>query len=133
MGYDNEKRSENLQKELFVDWSTGIEDSLRQLQAIFDRLLSDSDYYIIRNTTVKEQNLNIFRKGKARRIGQVWPKVRSQTMDLVFTIEEIDSLRTKVNLPPECDVKQAGRYPGLRRFRSVDLDQGTEIIKALAR
>ncbi len=125
--------SEEYRDEIMIDWSTGTEDCLRQLQTVFSRFLSGSDYSVARNTTKKEQNLNIFRKGCARRIGQVWPKVQSQTMDLIFTIEEIDSLKTKVNLPIDCDVKQPGRYPGLRKFKGVTLTQGAEIILALAR
>ena len=115
-----------------IDWSVGIEEVLRQLQNVFQSLLSGSDYFIIRNTTPKEKNLNIYQKGNPHRVGQVWPKVRSQTMDFVFTVEEIDSLKTRVALPQDSDVKQEGRYPGLRRFKQVELSMGAEIIKALA-
>ena len=127
----------NLAKDVYedkgpeIDWTLGKEQVLLQLKYLFAAVLSGSVYWVERNSTVGEKNLDIFEKGDIRRVGQIWPKTTYQSMDLIFTTDMIKKLEKRVELPEDHDVKK-GRYPGERLYKKVSLEMVLEIITVIA-
>ena len=127
----------NLAKDVYedkgpeIDWTLGIEQVLLQLKYLFAAVLSGSVYWVERNSTVGEKNLDIFEKGDTRRVGSIWPKTTYQSMDLIFTTDMVKKIEKRVELPEDHDVKK-GRYPGERLYKKVSLEKVLEIITVIA-
>ncbi len=71
------------------DWEDDMEGILKSLSSILSKILEGTDYSVERNKTIGERDVDIFRKGESRRVGQIWPKKRDQRFEVTIPKEVI--------------------------------------------
>jgi hypothetical protein len=69
-----------------IDWDVDKENLLKQWEMILKNILDGSVYYVERNSTSGEKNVDIFRSDdKENRICHVWPKKDKKNVTYVLT------------------------------------------------
>lgn len=114
-----------------LNWDNNIELILKQLASLLNDKLKGSDYYVERNSTIGEKNLDLFKQGNPKRVGHIWPKKREQVMHASFTNDIVRQLACRIEMPQDCDVKK-GRNLDWRQYRNLSLDMLIEMISELA-
>ena len=95
----------------YLDWNSDIEGILQKLSHILSVILEGTDYYVRRNAKFGERDVDIFKKGEDRRIGQIWPKKYDQRIELTLP-KELISTDVKELLPePTSERKNDCYYP----------------------
>ena len=125
------KRAQVNRKVVDLDWDNDIETILSQYVKILNDALKGTDYYAQRNSTIGERNVDIFKQGVSGRVGHLWPRKRNQIIHVNFTLDIVEQLGKKMQLPPDSDVKE-GRYLKWRAFRGLDFKTAMEMVNELA-
>ena len=115
-----------------LDWNNDTETILAQFVKIINKILDGTDYYAQRNSTIGEKNIDIFKKGVSGRVGHLWPRKREQIIHVNFTLDIVEQLGKKMQLPPDSDVKE-GRYLKWRAFRGLDFKTAMEMVNKLGK
>lgn len=126
------KRAKANRKYMDLDWNNDTETILAQFVKIINKILDGTDYYAQRNSTIGEKNIDIFKKGVSGRVGHLWPRKREQIIHVNFTLDIVEQLGKKMQLPPDSDVKE-GRYLKWRAFRGLDFKTAMEMVNKLGK
>lgn len=113
-----------------LDWDGSVEDILQEFTQIMNRALAGTDYYAERNTSLGEKNVNLFKKGTTGRVGHFWPRKRERVIHANFTLDIVEQLESKMDMPEDSDVKE-GRYLGWRAYRGIDFATVMKMIEVL--
>lgn len=119
--------------EHIIHWSFDKEAVLQEFVSIFTEVFEGSSYSAKRNTTPGEMCIDIFwgSEEDIPRVAHVWPKTRTETMDLCVQTELVERIKAKVDLPMDSDIKD-GRYPNWRTFKKIKMSKAIEILSAIA-
>ena len=114
-----------------MNWDADIETILKAFVNDYSAILEGTDYYVLRNSTIGEKCINLMKKNESHRVGHIWPKKRSQTVDVCLTKNLAQVISTKISLPQATEVKK-DRLPEWCGFSKVSYEKTIEIINALA-
>lgn len=115
-----------------IEWRNNIEDILLAAEKLFNKFLEGSEYYCKRNTTINEKDIDLFKKGIDKRIGHIWPKKQTHTVDFCLENDYIVPLRLKMELPHDKDVKP-GRYLNQRCFDKISIEMACKILDNISK
>ena len=107
--------------------SSNKEEFLGRICIKFNRILEDSSYFFERNSTVGEQNLDLFVKGNTKRIGYVYAK-KNETVDFCLYNEYYTKLYDKELLPA---AGYERRSSTVRKFEKISVDDALLIVEQL--
>ena len=113
-----------------LEWDNDIESILSQYVKIINDVLEGTDYYAKRNSTIGEKNVDIFKKGVNGRVGHLWPRKRDRIIHVNFTLDIVEQMGKRMQLPPDSDVKE-GRYLKWRAFRNLDFKTAMDMVNEL--
>ena len=113
-----------------LEWDNDIESILSQYVKIINDVLEGTDYYAKRNSTIGEKNVDIFKKGVNGRVGHLWPRKRDRIIHVNFTLDIVEQMGKRMQLPPDSDVKE-GRYIKWRAFRNLDFMTAMAMVNEL--
>ena len=117
-----------------INWDADKETVLKEIVVILNDLFIGTSYTASRNSTSGEKNVDIFYgKGSVDnpRVAHVWPKTRTESVDLCVTIELVEQIKNRVELPEDSDIKP-GKYLNWRAFKKIPVSKALEILKELA-
>ena len=81
-----------------LDWNGNIEDILKSIKYTLSKILEGTEYYVERNKKDGEKDIDLFKIGCEKRIGQLWPKKRKQFIELTLP-KELLSTKVRQLLP----------------------------------
>ena len=114
-----------------MNWQADIETILQAFVSDLSTILEGTDYYALRNSTKGEKCVSLMKKNESSRVGHIWPKKRSQAVDVCLTKNLAQVISTKLSLPQTTEVKK-DQLPEWCGFSKVSYEKTIEIIKALA-
>lgn len=120
----------NYQK-VSINWRADIETILASFSEEFNHIFDGTDYYAVRNSTSGEKSVDIMKNGFSRRVGHVWPKKQSQTVDICLTKNLIRIVEGQISLPEPKELKK-GRYDNWRCFPKVSYEKTIQVIERIA-
>lgn len=126
------KRAKENRKITDLSWDNNVEEILLQFAEILNGVLEGTEYYVERNSTIGEKNLDVFRKGIQGRIGHLWPRKRERVIHINFTTDIVEQLQSRMDMPEESEVKD-GKKLNWRAYRGVDFETTMNMMKELSR
>ncbi len=116
---------------LTINWDADTEQVLSQLKNTLDDVFTGTEFYLKRNPTNGEEQVNLYKNGESGRVAFMHPKKKLECMDFCLRTELHTLVKHKIELPEDVDIKP-GRYIGWRRMRGVSLQKAQEICLTIS-
>ena len=112
-----------------MNWDASIEMILDSFVQDFSEILEGTDFYVVRNS--KQDCVNLMKTGVKNRVGHIWPKKKSQSIDFCLKIDLMRIIESKIDHPESTEVKK-DRMPNWRGYPKISYEKAIEIITTLA-
>ena len=98
-----------------------------------NHFIDGTNYYAKRNSTISEKDVDIFVIGKDGRIGSIWLNKRTQTFDVIWHVDIVNSLKFKMELPMHATDKRSSKIVNWRTYQKIDNNCLSAMLENLAK
>ena len=95
----------------YFDWNKDIETILQKTTQILSDILDGTGYFVRRNVKFGERDVDIFKIGEDKRVGQIWPKKYDQRFELTLPKELISGDVLELLPEPTSERRNDCYYP----------------------